>query len=73
MFSFVIEKGKTRKSRNEIRLSSINESNLQNIKKALKDYSINSKIFGPWKNGTGSLYYCLTIKNYKEVLNGTEF
>ena len=73
LFKFAIEKGKIRKSRNEIRFMSIEIDNLQNLKKALKDQNINSKIFGPWKNSTGSLYYCLTIKNFKEVLNGTEF
>ncbi len=69
---FVAEKGRIRKTRNEIRLMSIKESNLRNIKKALKKYNVNSKIYGPWKNNTGSLYYCLIINNYLEVLNGTK-
>ena len=33
------------------------------LRKALNKYNINSRIFGPWKNNTGSLYYCLIIKN----------
>ena len=54
----------------KIRFMSIEKGNLQNLKKTLKNYSINSEVFRPWKNNTGSLYHCLIIKNYKEVLNG---
>ncbi|HLC61225.1 MAG TPA: LAGLIDADG family homing endonuclease [Candidatus Nanoarchaeia archaeon] len=64
LFKFIIKKGKIRNSRNEVRFMSIKKLNLQNLKKALKDYSINSEVFGPWKNNTGSLYYCLIIKNF---------
>ncbi|MEK6892222.1 MAG: LAGLIDADG family homing endonuclease [Nanoarchaeota archaeon] len=72
LLKFIAEKGKIRKSREEIRFISIRKENLKNLRKALKDYNINSNIFGPWKNNTGSLYYCLIIKNISEVLNGTE-
>ena len=73
LMKFISEKGKLRKSRNEIRFMSIRKDNLLNLKKALNKHNISSNIFGPWKNNTGSLYYCLIIKNAKEVLNGTEF
>ena len=70
LLKFITEKGKLRKSRNEIRFMSIRKDNLLNLKKALNKHDISSNIFGPWKNNTGSLYYCLIIKNYMEVLNG---
>ena len=73
LFKFIAEKGKFRTPREEIRFISIRKENLKNLRKDLKDYNINSNIFGPWKDNTGSLYYCLIIKNISEVLNGTEF
>lgn len=63
LIKFILEKGKIRKSRNEIRFMSIRKDNFDNLKKALNKYDISSTIFGPWKNNTGSLYYCLIIKN----------
>lgn len=63
LFNFISEKGKIRKSRNEIRFISIKKENLINLKKALNKHDISSTIFGPWRNNTGSLYYCLIIKN----------
>tara|TARA_B100001971_G_C18108256_1_gene492722 strand:+ start:108 stop:950 length:843 start_codon:yes stop_codon:yes gene_type:complete len=62
LIKFIKEKGRFRESRNEIRFMSIKRQNLIKLKKALNKYYISSKIFGPWKNNTGSLYYCLTIK-----------
>jgi len=67
IYKFVIEKGKLRKERNEIRLLSIKKRNLQNMKKVLNRYEIKSKLFGPWKSSTCSKYYCLIIK--EEQLN----
>lgn len=73
LIRFLLEKGKIRKSRNEIRFISIKKENLLNFEKVLNKHNINSRMFGPWKNNTGSLYYCLIIKNRKEELNGTQF
>lgn len=73
LLSFVKLNGKMIEYRNQIRFSSIIRKNLTELRKALNKHSINSKVFGPWISGTGSKYYCLIIKNYKEVLNGTEF
>ncbi len=61
LLEFVMDKGKLRKSRQLLRLLSIKRDNLEYIKKALNKHHIHSKLFGPWKNNTGSLYYCLTI------------
>lgn len=64
LIKFIVENGKIRKSRNEIRFMSIKKDNLYNLKKALNKNNISATIFGPWKNSTGSLYYCLIIKNF---------
>lgn len=72
LFSFIKLNGKIIECRNQIRFSSIIRKNLIELRKALYKHSVNSKLFGPWISGTGSKYYCLIIKNYKEVLNGTE-
>ena len=63
LMKFLKEKGKIRKSRSEIRFISIEKENLTGLKKALNKHNISSTIFGPWRNNTGSLYYCLIIKN----------
>lgn len=63
LLELLSEKGKIRKSRNEIRFNSIKKENLLDFKKALNKHNISSAIFGPWKNNTGSVYYCLIIKN----------
>jgi len=63
LMKFIAEKGKIRNSRNEIRFLSIKKVNLLNLKKALNKHNISSSLFGPWRNNTGSLYYCLIIKN----------
>ena len=73
LLKFITEKGKIRNSRDEIRFMSVDKKNVENLKKALNKHNINSKVFGPWKNNTGSLYYCLIIKNVKEVMNGKKF
>lgn len=62
LLNFIKYKGRIRKDRGEIRLSSIKEENLINLKKALNRLSIKSKLFGPWISGTGSKFYQLTIK-----------
>tara|TARA_Y100000310_G_scaffold241784_1_gene245852 strand:- start:16270 stop:17121 length:852 start_codon:yes stop_codon:yes gene_type:complete len=69
LLEFVRVNGKTRESRNEIRFCSIKKVNLINLKKALNKYKINSKLFGPWKNNTGSEYYYLIIKDYGGKIN----
>jgi len=67
LFLFVKEVGKPYHKRNIIRFNSIKLNNLEKLKKALNNYQINSTLFGPWTSGTGSKYYCLTIK--KEDFN----
>lgn len=62
LLQFVRKKGKLRKSRRELRLLSIKRENLLNLQKALKEYSIQSTLLGPWKSSTCSQYYCLKIK-----------
>jgi intein/homing endonuclease len=61
LLQFILQKGKKRVSRNEIRLMSIKHQNMDTLKKALNKHHIHSKLFGPWKNSTGSTYYCLII------------
>jgi hypothetical protein len=56
----VMEKGRFRQPRNELRLSSINKQKLTNLSKALKKHNINSRLLGPWKSRC-SQYYCLII------------
>ncbi|MBI2667068.1 hypothetical protein HYX13_05645 [Candidatus Woesearchaeota archaeon] len=68
LLAFLTQKGKIRQSRNELRVLSIKEYNLKNLQKALKGYSIASKLLGPWKSSTCSQYYCLKIK--EEDLHG---
>src|SRR3989338_8376305 len=70
LLSFVNLNGKIIEYRNQIRFSSIIRKNLIELRKALNKHDINSRMFGPWISGTGSKYYCLIIKNYKEVFNG---
>lgn len=62
LFNFIKDKGKIRTSRNELKLLSIKQKNLTNLRKALKKYELNSKLLGPWTSNTGSQYYCLKIK-----------
>jgi len=69
LLEFITTKGKIRNSRNEIRLTTILKRNVVQLQKALNRFAINSNIHGPWTNGYGSRYYCLTLK--KEVCNET--
>ena len=62
LLRFIERKGRAHKSRQEIRLLSIKRQNLINLQKALKEYSIGSRLLGPWKSSTSSQYYCLIIK-----------
>ena len=68
LFSFILRKGKVRKSRKEIRILSIKKQNLIQLQKALKKYDIKSRILGPWKSSTCSQYYSLITKeeNFNE-------
>jgi len=63
LIKFILRKGKLRKERNEIKLLSIKSKNMMNLRKILNKHNISSKILGPWKATSGSLYYCLIIKN----------
>jgi hypothetical protein len=60
IFEFVIKKGKLRRDRDEVQLTSVNQLNVVKLQKALNKYNIKSKLFGPY--GKSSRYYCLTIK-----------
>jgi len=62
LFFFIQTKGNFYPKRSEIRFNSIKLNNLEKLKKALNNYQVNSKLFGPWTSGTSSIYYCLTIK-----------
>ena len=62
LINFIKVKGKIRYARNEIRLNTIKKTNLKILKDKLSRYNIKSKLGGPWKSGTGSIYYCLTLK-----------
>ena len=62
LIRFVKEKGKIRKSRNELRLNTIKRKNLIELKRKLNQFGIKSKLGGPWKSGTCSIYYCLTLR-----------
>ena len=72
LLSFIKLNGKMIEYRKQICFSSIRRKNLIELRKALNKHGINSKMFGPWISGTGSKYYCLIIKNYVEVFNGTK-
>ena len=53
----------------QIQVKSVNESGLREIKKGLLLYGINSKVYGPYKNGEGhNPYFMLTIYNLKDLL-----
>ncbi len=62
LLKFIEKVGRQRNSRREIRFFSIIKKNLINLRSALKRFNIKSKIYGPWKNNEGRLYYCLIIK-----------
>jgi hypothetical protein len=62
LIKFINEKGRISLARKEIRFNTIKKKNLSILKKALNNHNIKSKILGPWYSGTGSKYYCLTIK-----------
>jgi len=69
LISFINEKGRVRESRGEIRLFSINQKNLVNLRKVLNKYGVSSKLFGPWKNNWGSKYYCLILRGMEEQIH----
>ncbi|MBL7160410.1 MAG: hypothetical protein ISS93_00995 [Candidatus Aenigmarchaeota archaeon] len=61
LLQFILQKGRKRESRNEIRFYSILKKNLLLLNALLQKYNIRSKIFGPWKNNWGSEYFCLIV------------
>ncbi len=73
LLAFVKQRGKIRQSRNEVRVLSINQKNLQNLQKALKEYNLDSILLGPWKSSTCSQYYCLKIKEENIYGRRTEY
>ncbi len=62
LIQFINLQGKKRASRNEIRLFSIRKRNLIVLRNKLSAYHISSKLRGPWKNNSGSIYFCLLLK-----------
>lgn len=56
------ERGRKMRDRDAIRLMSIKKNNLIMVNKILNIYKITNRIYGPWKSGQGSLYYCLIFK-----------
>jgi hypothetical protein len=59
---FISERGRLRNDTKEVRFFSIIKDNLIKLKEELIEYNINAKIYGPWKNNKGRIYYCLIIK-----------
>lgn len=70
LLHFIKQKGQVRRSRNEIRFFSVLEKNLFNLQKSLNKLSINSSIYGPWRNSSGSQYYCLIIRSKEDTVYG---
>ena len=62
LLRFIHQKGKIRLNRCQLQIFSIKLHNLSRLKKALNNYNITCKVFGPWRNKSGSKYYCLTMK-----------
>ena len=62
LLEFIKEKGRIRKSRDELRLFSIKKLNLVSLRKILKYYKVQSKLQGPWLNSIGRKYYCLILR-----------
>jgi hypothetical protein len=63
---FVKKQGRIRVDTKEVRFFSILKYNLIKLKNELNKYNINAKIYGPWINGCGRKYYCLSF-NQKEL------
>jgi hypothetical protein len=63
---FINNRGKTRAKTKEVRFFSILKDNLIKLKDILDKYNVISKIYGPWKNGYGTKFYCLSF-NQKEL------
>jgi hypothetical protein len=59
---FINKQGRLRNDTKEVRFFSIIKDNLIKLKEKLIEYNINVKIYGPWKNNKGRIYYCLIIK-----------
>lgn len=70
IITFLKEHGRLRKARGQLRLFSIKKENLTKLKKVLNKHGMTSMIFGPWKNNTGSKYYCLIVKERGEETDG---
>lgn len=66
LIEFINKHGKPRIDTKEVRFFSILKDNLIKLKNELNKYNIAAKIYGPWKNGHGTKFYCL-IFNQKEL------
>lgn len=64
---FVKKQGRLRNDTKEVRFFSIIKGNLIKLEEKLIVYNINTKIYGPWKNNRGRIYYCLSFKQ-KELI-----
>ncbi|MEM5800069.1 MAG: LAGLIDADG family homing endonuclease [Candidatus Aenigmatarchaeota archaeon] len=64
---FVNDKGKLRNDTKEVRFFSIIKDNLIRLKEELIKYGIDARMYGPWKNNRGRIYYCLSFKQ-KELI-----
>lgn len=62
IIKFVKNKGKFSTKRKEIRICSILNINLKELKQGLELLGIKSTVLGPWKNNWGTSYYTLSIK-----------
>jgi len=70
LITFLKNKGRKQKNRNETRFFSIIKDNLIKVRNLLKKRKINSRLLGPWKN-KHSTYYCLCVKTSDlEVIYG---
>lgn len=68
LIELINKKGRLRKETKEVRFCSIIKSNLIKLKEKLLRYDISAKVYGPWENTRGTVYYCLSF-NQKELTN----
>ncbi len=62
LLEFIKTRGRIRNDTKEVRFFSIIRDNLLKLKNKLIQYNIKGKIYGPWKNNKGRIYYCLKLK-----------
>jgi len=62
LIEFIKNQGRLRNDTKEVRFFSIIKDNLLKLKNKLIQYNIKGKVYGPWKNNRGRIYYCLKFK-----------